>query len=86
MKARVVLQHNGILRLALEDGRVLRMTYAQADKIHRGLARGFVERGSFDAHGKFHVEYIDGEYTDLYSVPTGKEIVPYVPQQCSQTS
>lgn len=80
MKAKVVLRFNGILRLALEDGRVLRMTYAQADKIHRALARGFIERGSFDAHGKFHVEYIDGEYTDLYSVLTGKEMIPYVTQ------
>lgn len=76
IKAKVLIRQDGIITMALENGRILKLTIDQANRMHRGIASGFCTEGYIDGNGRFVFEYVDAEIVNEFGVPQHKALVP----------
>ena len=73
----MLIRRDGIITMILSNGRLLKLNYEQARRMHAGLASGLYSEGYIDGRGKFVVEYVDAEIINEYGVPQHKAMIPY---------
>ena len=71
--AKVLIRRDGIITMKLANGRLLKLTYEQARRMHPGVASGLYSEGYIDGTGKFVIEYVDAEIINEYD----KAMIPY---------
>lgn len=77
IEAKVLIRRNGIITMVLGNGRLLKLTYPQANNMHPGLARGLYTKGYIDGMGKFVIEYVEGEIIQEFAISQHKAMIPY---------
>ena len=75
--AKVLIRRDGIITMKLANGRLLKLDYEQARRMHPGVASGLYSEGYIDGTGKFVIEYVDAEIINEYGVAQHKAIIPY---------
>ena len=75
--AKVLIRRDGIITMKLANGRLLKLDYEQAHRLHPGVASGLYSEGYIDGTGKFVIEYVDAEIINEYGVAQHKAMIPY---------
>ena len=75
--AKVLIRRDGIITMKLANGRLLKLTYEQARRMHPGVASGLYSEGYIDGTGKIVIEYVDAEIINEFGVPQHKAMIPY---------